>query len=126
MNTNKDILENLFNQVPNERLSDNFRSKLMIKIQAEAIRAHRRKERLGLLCVIIASLIMLAMAVISFFYCFNWDVNNLQKQQSPIFSFSVITEFPLYLFIGIAALLLLFGDYLARRYFKKKWDFISY
>lgn len=126
MSTNKDILENLFSQLPEEKLSDNFRYKLMVKIQAEAIRAHRRKEQLGLLSVIIASLFMLAMAIGSFIYYFNWDTNNLQEYQLPVLSFSVLIEFPLYLFMGIAILLLLFADYLIRRYYKKKYSFLSW
>lgn len=107
---NPDILEGLFRQMPEEELPASFRLNVMQQIAREAIRVRKRNERLGLAAVIAASLLMLAMAVISFFY-----------MEVPRISWPKIdmTAFSFYFYIGTLTLLLLFLDYKLRKVFHK-------
>lgn len=114
---NPDILENLFRQMPEEELPASLRLNVMQQIAKESAKVNKRNERLGLVAVIIASLLMLAMAVASFFYLglpeSSWSQITWPKihLDLPAFSF--------YFYIGILTLLLLFLDYKFRKAFHK-------
>ncbi len=63
-----DYLKGLFSQLPQTELPGTFRSDLMRKIQREAVRKRWKKERLGLIATILASLVMIAVATCSLIY----------------------------------------------------------
>ena len=106
-----DLLENLFRQMPEEPLPASFRSNVMQQILAEAVRIKKRNERLGLIAVIAASVIMLALAVVALLYL-----------EIPKMTFRIpnLTSVPFYLYIGGLGLLLLWGDHIIRKKYKEK------
>jgi len=63
-----------------------------------------------LLAVILASMAIIALAVVSFIYL---EITQIT------FVFPKLTSLPFYLYIGILSLLLLFVDYKFRRAYKK-------
>jgi hypothetical protein len=106
----KDILKDLFNQMPREEEPPvDFRQKVMERIYAEAIRIKKRNERLGLLSIIAASLFIIVLAVTSVVYL-----------GLPKIEWASLPSIPFYLYIGVLALLLLFADYKLRKSYKKK------
>lgn len=107
---NPDILENLFRQMPEEELPASFRLNVMQQIAKEAVKVRKRNEWFGLAAVIAASLLMLAMAVVSFFYI------ELPQVNWPKIDLSALS---FYFYIGILSLLLLFADYKLRKAFRK-------
>lgn len=120
MNDNKnnpDIFENLFRQMPEEELPAPFRLNVMQQIARESIKVNKRNEWLGLAAVVAASLLMLAIAVASFFYI------RLPEQWSMQISWPAIdfnlSAFSFYFYIGILSLVLLFADYRLRKRFRK-------
>lgn len=120
MNDNKknpDIFEDLFRQMPEEELPATFRLNVMQQIARETIKVNKRNEWLGLAAVIAASLLMLAMAVASFFYI------KLPEQWSMQISWPAIDwnlpAFSFYFYIGILSLVLLFADYMLRKKLRK-------
>lgn len=113
MNTipeNKDILKNLFDNMQEEQLPASFRMNIMERVIAESVKIKKRNERLSLVAVIIASLGIIALAVLSFIYI------GLPKITIPKID---LTAFHFYSFIGILTLLLLYLDYCLRRLFHK-------
>ena len=71
INTNKeqpDLLGDLFKHIPEEELPASFRSNVMRQIMLESAKAKKRNERFSLLAAIVASLIMISLAVVSFTY----------------------------------------------------------
>lgn len=112
MNANKenDYLKDLFGRLPEEPLPADFRVQIMQKIREEAIRAGKRNERLSRFCLILASLVMLALGIAAVIYL-----------GVPKFSFTISAEavqtLPFYLYIAFLAFLLLFADH----YFRKKY-----
>ncbi|MGM9798792.1 MAG: hypothetical protein ACI3ZY_14680 [Parabacteroides sp.] len=108
----KSALEQLFMQLPEERLPIDFRAKLMREvIHQEAVR-RKRNERLGWLALILASCALIALAAATLVYLnFSWPYFELFRGES----------FPFYGSIGVLALLLLLADYKLRRlYFSHK------
>lgn len=120
MNTeqdNKDLLQELFSQMEEEKLPDTFRADIMKQVLLETARIKKRNEFLGLLSIILASLAIVALAVFSFIYMGMTTSTFMPKVAMPKFD---LTAVYFYSFIGILALLLLFMDYQFRRVFKKK------
>ena len=69
INTNKeqpDLLGDLFKRIPEEELPASFRSNVMRQIMLESAKAKKRDERFSLLAAIVASLIMISLAIVSF------------------------------------------------------------
>ena len=67
MNTeqdNKDLLQKLFSQMEEEKLPDTFRADVMKQVLLETARIKKRNEFLGLLSVILASIAIVAMALV--------------------------------------------------------------
>lgn len=113
MNTeleNKDILKNLFSNMQEEPLPASFRTNVMEQVMLESVKMKKRDERWNLLAVIIASLGILALAVLSFIYM------DPPKITIPKFNPSALY---FYLFIGMLSLVLLYLDYRLRRLFHK-------
>ncbi len=112
-NNNKqdDLLKQLFQQLPDEQLPDSFRMRLMQQVIAEEERRQKRIERYELAAIIIASLFMIAFAILTFIYMgtFTWEW--------PKFDFSGLG---FYFYIGGIASFLLFADYKLRKLFLKK------
>lgn len=114
MNTNKeqpDWLGDLFKRIPEEELSTSFRPNVMRQIMLESAKAKKRNERFSLLAAIVASLIMISLAAVSFVYM------EIPKIALPMISTSALA---FYLYIGAITLILLFVDYKLRDLFHKK------
>lgn len=105
-----DLLEDLFKQLPEEKLPASFRTNIMRQVMQETAKAKKRNERYGLAAVILASLVMLALAVVSFIYM---DIPRLTLPKIDI------SAFTFYLYIGLLTLILLFADYKLRKLFHK-------
>ncbi|MDR0750814.1 MAG: hypothetical protein LBF62_14755 [Tannerellaceae bacterium] len=105
----EDILKDLFNRMPREEVPADFRQEVMQQIYAESVRIKKRNERFGLLSVIAASLLILALAAASIIYL-----------GLPEIEWTSLPSIPFYLYIGALALLLLLGDYKLRESYKKK------
>lgn len=114
--TDNNALNDLFRKLPEEELPPLFRENMMQKIMREAVRIKKRNERLALLAVIAASLVMVTLAVLAFIYMelpvlkFSFSISHL----------STLPSVPFYVYIGILSLLLLFGDYKIRKVYKGK------
>ncbi|GHT30972.1 hypothetical protein AGMMS49574_11900 [Bacteroidia bacterium] len=112
MNTNEnDWLKGLFSRLPGEEPSASFREDMMKRIMAEAIRIKKRNERLGWLSVILASLVIVGLAIASLIY------TGIPKITIRI---PDLTTLSFYLFIGSLALILLTLDHYFRQAYKKK------
>ena len=111
INTNKeqpDLLGDLFKRIPEEELPASFRSNVMRQIMLESAKA---KKRFSLLAAIVASLIMISLAIVSFVYM------EIPKIAVPTISTSALA---FYLYIGAITLILLLADYKLRNLFHKK------
>ncbi len=123
MNTRnqQDPLRKLFTQLPKEKLPESFRSTLMQQIRAEAARIKKRNERLSMAAIIGASVFMLGLGILGFLYTditipeIDLSIPAMKWPKIPSF-----TSVPLYLFIGILSLLLLFGDYQMRKAYRRR------
>lgn len=114
MNTSgKEWLDTLFGQLPAEPLPDTFRSDLMEKIRAEAVRMQKRKERYAWFGVITASAaVLLVAAVTLYLYGTMQEIPDM-----PPIGFPNLLVHPVLLFIGGATCLLLAFDYGLRKIF---------
>ncbi len=114
MSTHKeqpDLLGDLFKRIPEEDLPSSFRSNVMRQIMLESVKAKKRNERFSLIAAILASLIMIFLAVVSFIYM------DIPKIAIPAISTSALA---FYVYIGAITLVLLFVDYKLRNLFHKK------
>ena len=104
--------EQLFTQLPEERLPMDFRATLMQKVMRQAAIRRKHNERLSWLALIMASIALIALAVASLAYLdFSWTHFELFKGEC----------YPFYCLIGVLALLLLMLDYKLRQlYFSHK------
>ncbi len=107
----KDFLNTLFRQLPEEELPVSFRHSMMQKVFTEAARIKKRNERITLATVIIASLVMIGLATLVFIHL------DIEKQR---FTFPQISFPPFYVYIGALTILLLAIDHLFRSLYKKK------
>ena len=113
INTNKGttrFIGDLFKRIPEEELPASFRSNVMRQIMLESAKAKKRDERFSLLAAIVASLIMISLAIVSFVYM------EIPKIAIPTISTSALA---FYLYIAITLILLL-ADYKLRNLFHKK------
>jgi hypothetical protein len=111
--TRKDLLEDLFRQLPEERLPEGFRLRMMQRVAEETSRVKQRNERLSLLAVIAASLVMAGMGVYVLAYM---KVPHFSLSLSPV-SPDIA---PFYIYISGLVLLLLWGDYVMRKKYREK------
>ncbi len=110
-NNKSDQLRNLFRKLPEESLPVDFRTKMMQQIMVEAQRVKKRNERLALMAIILASIAILGLCVGVLIYI------GIPKISLSIPS---VTSMSFYLYIGVLALLLLWGDYAMRKRYKEK------
>lgn len=111
MTEKNDILKDLFGRMPEEELSASFRTNVMRQIMAEAERRRKREERWGWIAVVAASLLMIGIAIASFFYM------GIPKISVPI---PDMNTFLFYVYIGMLALILLGADYKFRQIYKRR------
>jgi Na+-transporting NADH:ubiquinone oxidoreductase subunit NqrE len=114
---NDELLQRLFSEMKEEKLPETFRADVMKQVLLETAKIKKRNEFLGLLSVILASLAIIALAVLAFIYMGMTKDMAMPKVVMPKFDLSIVY---FYSFIGLIALLLLFMDYQFRRIFRKK------
>lgn len=124
MNTSdKEWLDTLFGRLPAEALPDTFRSDLMQKIQAEAVRMRKRKERYTLYGAVAASVaVLLVAAVTLYLYGGVQGTSGVaavmpEVPEMPPIGFPDLLAHPVLLFIGGTSCLLLAFDYALRKIF---------
>lgn len=100
------LLKETFSRLPEERLPEGFRDKLMERIILENERAKRKEERISLIATIVASLMMIAAAILTYIYM-DIDWINLPTTAPSTWRF--------YIYIGGITMLLLYVDYRLRR-----------
>lgn len=116
MTNKKDILQDLFNRMPQERHSEPLRSNIMYQIMKEAKRMHKRDERLNMFAFITALFLMTGTALGFFYY-----INGTYSLTLPKITLPDLSLFPFYLYIGFLALILLGIDHKFREIYKKKY-----
>ncbi|MCC8170729.1 MAG: hypothetical protein LIP00_02890 [Parabacteroides sp.] len=124
MNTSaKDRLGMLFGRLPAEPLPDTFRSDLMEKIRAEAVRLRKRRERYALYGVIAASAALLLVAAVTLYLygaahgTAGVAAGMPEIPDMPPVGFPNLLVHPVLLFVAGAACLLLAFDYGLRKIF---------
>lgn len=116
MNDKKDILQELFRQLPEKPLPDDFRARVMQQVLVEKKRAKKRNEVWAWTAVIVASMAILTFGFLAFQYL-----------GIPKFSLSLskqaLETLPFYAYIAFLALLLLLGDFFFRKtYYRKEQE----
>ena len=109
----KEIMEGLFKQLDKGSLPPAFRTNVMNQVFAEAERAGKKKERIGLAAVSAASLLLIGLAVFAFIYT-DTLLPKITIPEQPLTVF--------YLFITILVAILLLADYKFRVFFKRKYQ----
>lgn len=109
----KEILGDLFKQLDKGSLPSAFRTNVMNQVLAEAVRAKRKKERIGLAAVSAASLILIALAVFALIYT-DTLLPKITMPEQPLTTF--------YLFIAILVAILLLADYKLRVFFRRRFQ----
>lgn len=100
------LLKDTFSRLPEERLPEGFRDKLMERIVVENERAKRKEELISLTATIVASLMMIAAAIMTYIYM---DIDWISMPTTAP------STWHFYLYIGGITMLLLFVDYRLRR-----------
>ena len=116
MTNKKDILQDLFKQIPQERHSDPLRSNIMYQIMIEAERMRKRNERLNMSAFIAALFLMAGTTIGIFFY-----LKGTYSLTLPEITILDLSLFPFYFYIGFLALILLGIDHKFREIYKKKY-----
>jgi hypothetical protein len=108
-----DLLKTLFSRMEEEPLPASFCEEVMRRVEAESARVRRRNERLGLLCVVVASLGIIGLAVATFMRVGvtlpQWELRLPES-----------SALPFYLYIGAIAFMLLTIDYFFRQAYRKR------
>lgn len=116
----KDILNDFFERMPDEQPSAHFRDKLMQMVEQKSIKAKRRQAQWEMFSVIVTSIALIAMALLTYMYSVDdYNINSILS----IFQFDYqvnLVDLQLPMLIAGSALLLLYGDFHMRRYFKRK------
>lgn len=124
--SHKDILDDLFGQIPEEPLPAGFRNNLMEQIRMEAVRAVKRKERRGLISIIAASVAIIAVAIGTLYKYGMLRAGMWLKPEATLFpdipaiDFPSLSNYSFSLFIGVLALILLALDYYLRKIFRER------
>lgn len=109
---NKDTLKQLFQEMPEDRLSVEFTLNVMQKVRAEAERARRRKVCLNYLWLALASGILISLTIYAL--CCN-SLSIFSMPENP-FRDLFTGNLMFYLFIGVLAGVLLALDYRLRKF----------
>ena len=114
MNTEKDLLKNLFHEMKMENTSGDFMNILMVRIEKEAIKQQYKNRIFGYLYFAagIAGMVCIPAWVIFFFDIDFSFFNNISV------TFSEIRIDPSYIMFAAIVLLLLIGDTLLRKRFR--------
>lgn len=112
-NNDKDYLEGLFRQLPQEPLPVDFRMRIMQQVSQEALRVKKRNERWSWVALIVASLVVLGLGVGAFLYI------GVPKISLSI-SLQALKTVPFYLYIAFLGFLLLCADHLFRKRYREK------
>lgn len=115
-NNDKDFLEGLFGQLPEKPLPVDFRERIMRQIAEETARVGKRNERLSWIALIAASILILGLGVAAFLYMGGMPRISLSV------SAQALGIVPFYVYIASLTLLLLLGDYLFRKKYRKKHE----
>lgn len=110
MNKQDDLLKRMFDNLPDERPTADFRSKMMAKITAEAARRQKRSELWNWIILGISSVVMMGLGVAALLFMKLPKINVRMPDLSSL---------GFYCFIGIAALFLLAIDYAVRKHINK-------
>lgn len=106
-----DALRELFRQMGHEPLSSGFNDEVMHQIMAEVSRKKKREERLTLLGLGIASVLMVGLAVAAFYYC---------EVSLSIFRLPAASSLSFCLFICLMVIILLTADHKLRQVYYRK------
>ena len=112
MNTDKDLLKDIFREIKPENISNDFMKNLMARVEKEAIKQQRKYLIYNCLSVSagIIGIVGIPALVLFFFQIdisFNLNISNIFR--------GVIIE-PSYIIFSLIILFLLIGDTLLRKY----------
>lgn len=110
-NKNDDMLKSIFQRLPENDLPSSFRERIMQQVVIEAAKKKKRNVVLTISSLTLASVIMLAFAVVSIIYM------DLPKLEIDV---KELTSLPFYLYIGTLVILLLGGDHILRKKYLRK------
>lgn len=118
-----DFLDDLFDRLPAATPPDDFRDRLMKRIETESIRLEKRKERYGLYSIIAASIALIGIAALICYWLLPgkpavW-LQDTYTFRLPAIRFPELSDYLLPLFIGSAVPVLLGFDLCMRRLFRK-------
>jgi hypothetical protein len=113
MNSEKDLLKDIFREIKPENASNDFMKNLMVRVEKEAIKQQRKKQIYSYLGVAAGSIGIIGIpALVLFFFkikiSFNLDISNI---------FRGISIEPSYIIFSLIILFLLIGDTLLRKHF---------
>ena len=110
-NSENDGLKQWFSQLPDTPLPPDFRTRMMKRIEMEAIRKTRRQTLCEWISVVLVSLSLIVLTV----FCWKfWQFPTLHMPDIDLSSLGMST------FIGATALFLLLLDYRFRRWYYKR------
>ena len=114
MNTEKDLLKNLFHEIKPENTSDDFMKNLMARVEKEAVKQQRRIQIYNYLGIAagITGIIGIPALVLFLFeieISFKIDISGI---------FSGVHIEPSYIGFALIILFLLIGDTLLRKHFR--------
>lgn len=107
----KDILREMFSQLPDKKLPDSFRETMMKQVMKEAVRMKTREERLGLLITILIAFVFLILGGVTLLIL---EVPRLELKMPDL------TNLPFFVYIGTLVFLLLVADNVLRKKFYEK------
>ena len=117
MKKEEDVLKRLFSQMPLEKPSPNFQKKLMIRIEAEAIRKEKRQERIGSIIASVTSALLIGLTCLAFSYFENFPTFADLSVELPTMERETGV---FYVMIGVISLVLLIADDLIRCRLQRK------
>lgn len=110
----KDPIRNLFENLPEETVSENFSDNLMLEIEQVVVREKRKSRLFSILFPTLGGLLILLVPVFVVVY-FDIDIRGLLLSWFPKIEFS-----PFVIMIGLLVLFLLILDTLLRKYIENK------
>ena len=117
MKQEEDTLKGLFSQLPTAQPSKTFRSKLMLRLEAEALRKEKKQERIGWIIASLTSLLLMGIGILGLAYTESLPTLPQTDIELPDFDFET---WKFYGAIGFLSLLLLMADDLVRLRLKRK------
>ena len=120
----KDIMYELFAEIPDEQLPFNFNEKVMLRIQRKALLREKRNKQLEIFGYISGAVAMIAVCIYTLHYMgVSIELPELKRTtwtfHKPDYNIFSSRPFILGLYIGISALFLLIIDSKIRRHIEK-------